>query len=299
MRNPLKNPALWTAVGVLLASAIGWQYAVASLKYQLRKLPIYAEDGVRTRDIGLETTNWIKHPEIADRLEAPEIESELGTQNYVSRWYLEKKPSGGRKFPRSVEVHLAYYTGQIDTVPHVPDRCFVGGGMQINRELGAMPLKLDQSRWSTDPEHPTYRTIRTSDDSPRWPARYPHLPRDPESIQLNTKEYLAHGGVIYSGYFFIANGGHTPSANGVRLLSFDIKEKYAYYLKVQVTGSAESPEAFADAASSVLGELMGDIMMTVPDWVKVLDGRYIPAQDSKPESANTPSATRTEQRRGA
>lgn len=303
MRNALRSPALWTAVSVLVASAVGWQYAIASLKLQLRKLPIQAENGVRTRDIAIETPSWIKHPELADRREAAEIEDELGTQNYVSRWFIEKRPKDAPKDahkPRSLELHLAYYTGQIDTVPHVPDRCFVGGGMQINRELGNLALTLDQTRWSTDPTDPpevgVYRTIRTNDDSPTWPAQYPHLPRDPEHIQLNTKEYLHRGGIMYSGYFFIANGGHTPSANQVRLLSFKLDETYAYYLKVQVTGSAESPEDFASGASSLLGELMGDIMMTVPDWVRVKTGRYPPKADGTGEStpASAPESKRTD-----
>lgn len=286
MTRPLANPALWTALAILATSAGGWQYTIASLKLQLRKLPIEAEDGIKVRDVSTESASWERLPGTTDRRENPEIEVELGTQNYLSRWYTEKNPKDPKN-PRSLELHLAYYTGQIDTVPHVPDRCFVGGGMQINRELGPIPLRLDPRWWRDDDGVPkelgAYKSIRI--DSGKWSGRYPHLPRDPESIALNTKEYLGPNGVVYSGYFFIANGGHTASANQVRLLAFKLSDTYAYYLKVQVTGTAESPEAFIDGASSLVGDFLGDIMMTVPDWVKVRTGEYPPPTPSSAGSA--------------
>jgi hypothetical protein len=78
-----------------------------------------------------------------------------------------------------------------------------------------------------------------------------------------------------AGYFFIANGSAVAGADGVRLLAFDLKNDYAYYMKVQFTSmQAESPEELAEVASSLLDDLLGEMMLCVPDWIDVLAGRW-------------------------
>lgn len=279
--GPLRNPALWVVVGVLTASAAGFGIALSALKITLRKLPIEATDGIVTSDIPDRTPSWerardSKGVEIPDRRENSEIEKTLGTTNYVSRYYVERHPKNPSR-PQGLELHLAYYTGQIDTVPHVPDRCFVGGGMQIGNIVGDVPLHLDQSGWQLDesvPEglKPLYRVFVQG--SPPFGGQYVRLCRDADKLQLRTMKFLAGEGVgLYAGYFFIANGGHTPSPDGVRGLAFQMTSTYAYYMKVQVTStSAKTPEEFEEASSSLIGELIGPIMRVTPDWVRVLNG---------------------------
>lgn len=285
-RGPLHNPALWVVVGVLTASAAGFGIALSALKISLRKLPIEASAGIVTSDIPDRTASWerardSKGVEIPDRRENSEIEKTLGTTNYVSRYYVERHPKNPSR-PQSLELHLAYYTGQIDTVPHVPDRCFVGGGMQIGNIVGDVPLHLDQSGWQLDesvPEglKPLYRVFVQG--SPPFGGEYVRLCRDADKLQLRTMKFLAGEGVgLYAGYFFIANGGHTPSPDGVRGLAFQMTSTYAYYMKVQVTStSSKTPEEFVEATSSLIGELIGPIMRVTPDWVQVLNGE-LPAK---------------------
>jgi hypothetical protein len=79
------------------------------------------------------------------------------------------------------------------------------------------------------------------------------------------------------GYFFVANGGHTDSALGVRRLAFRLTDRYAYYLKVQVgSGSVQSAEELAEVSSSLLHELLPEIMRCVPDWSAVEAGTWPP-----------------------
>jgi hypothetical protein len=292
-KSPLKSVALWVVVGVLFASAAGFGFALSALKITLQKLKIEAPHGIKTSEVATSTASWVrardkKGMEVPDRRESAEIEKTLGTTNYVSRTYVQRNP-GDRGQPIALDLHLAYYTGMIDTVPHVPDRCFVGGGLQIGEVLGDVPLKMDGSRWRASkdvpPELGSYVEAFVPGEPP-FGGDYVRLCRKPEEIRLRTMKFLG-GGDLYAGYFFIANGGHTPSPDGVRALAFDMTSTYAYYLKVQVTSSScRNSEEFVAAASSLIGELMGDIMRTTPDWVSVLRGKYPVVQGSTTKAAS-------------
>lgn len=273
------NPAVLAAVGLLAFGAVGFSAAVVHYKLMLRKEPIYPADGRLLTTIPSETASWVRLR--ADRRENPEVEQTLGTQNYVSREYI-RRDTIGTDNPVVIDFHAAYYTGMIDTVPHVPDRCFVGGGLGIGKLLGDLPLPLDQARWSTFNVPESYQdtivTMRSSGGS------YVRLPRDPKNIRLRTMQFLDKGGrPFYAGYFFIANGGTVSKAEDVRLLAFDLKTRYAYYLKVQFTSATvANGEELAKAAAGMLDELFPDIMLCTPDWVDVEMNKNAPPALGKP-----------------
>ncbi|MDX9911550.1 MAG: hypothetical protein RBS39_06955 [Phycisphaerales bacterium] len=277
----LKNPGFIAAAGVLVASALGMSAAIRLGELQLNKVEIHAPGGRLFSSLPMETANWVRAPGTSDRRETKEVEEELGTKNYLSRVYVQKNPPEGKR-PIEIDLHCAYYTGMVDTVPHVPDRCFVAGGMEVSRNPQFLPLNLDRSDWIEDasvPEHLRGHvfTSRTSYEHSDFPGQRIRLPYDPGDIGLRVTEFTFgdESHKLIAGYFFIANGGTTPSAEGVRLLAFDLRTKYAYYAKVQVTSSnAASAEELRDAASSLLSELMPEIMRCVPDWVEVEAGRY-------------------------
>jgi len=59
------------------------------------------------------------------------------------------------------------------------------------------------------------------------------------------------------------------------MLAFDLSDDYAYYLKVQVTSQAvHSAEELGEVSSSLLNDLIGDIMYCLPDWVEVDRGLW-------------------------
>lgn len=295
-----KSAGFFAAVGVLALAAVGFGATIRALKVTLKKLPIYPEpevlpDGTTrerlTTSIPKETESWEFLGE-APRLDA-EVEQTLGTKNYVSRVYRQKRPGSGARGTSDeggtgsqkqniVDVHLAYYTGMIDTVPHVPDRCFVGGGMLIGAMHGDLALPLDKSRWSLDLAVPAelegkVQRVRLAS------GQYARLPRDPEKIRMRTMSFLSQGETTYAGYFFIANGGTTPSAEDVRLLAFDLTAKHAYYMKVQFTSrTVGSAEELAAMAASLLDEMFGEVMLCVPDWVKVHSGEWPRGEERRP-----------------
>jgi len=101
-------------------------------------------------------------------------------------------------------------------------------------------------------------------------------------MQLRVTEFTLPGRPsLYAGYFFIVNGEHRSSAEGVRLLAFDLKTDYAYYLKVQFNSQrVDSAEELAEIAGDLLDDLLGELMLCVPDWADVTTGAW-PEDDNK------------------
>ncbi len=287
---------------VLAGSAVAVPAAVNLMGIHLRKQPIQAEGDRRVQAIPTETESWTRVG--TDLIESAEMIEELGTQNYLTRTYIERQARPG-KAPRSLGLHLAYYTGMIDTIPHVPERCMVGGGWQITGAARNLPLHLDRSAWVLDKSvegewaGKIYTAPASRGSSAQagrevfWSStpgvRY-RLPRNIDEAALRITEFTdpKSGKSMFAGYFFIANGAVTASAENVRLLAFDYRDYYAYYLKVQVSapGFASAQDA-AEAAASLLGELLPEIMRTVPDWVEVAAGRYPPG-NPRAKSARAP-----------
>jgi exosortase len=282
----LRTPAFIAAMCVMTLSGASMTAGIRYAGIHLKKLAIYPPENRQVASISTETPTWKQIG--ADKLESAEVLETLGTSNYVSRTFLKKSSEKSDK-PVALDFHAAYYTGMVDTVPHVPERCFVGGGMQIGNTTKTVGLTLDASAW-------TPASVERASERGLFRQRVPNyaregvgtsviLPREPGKMQLRITEFSSKNGKkLFAGYFFIANGGHVSSAEEVRLLAFDLKSDYAYYLKVQFTSSTVgSAEELAAEASSLLGELLPEIMRCVPDWVEVESGRY-PANNVGPGS---------------
>lgn len=273
--GPMRTPAFWVSIAVLVVSAVALNASVAYFKLYLRKKPI--EVDLKVQSVPAETTNWKQVGQ--DEKLSKEIIDELGTENFVTRRYVRKSPIGEAK--PMLELHLAYYTGMVDTVPHVPERCMVGGGWTIQSSPGPTPLPLDRSGWSVDDEagsksEPVY-SVWSSDR-----VRRIRLPRGMERAALMCTNFEQGGNngakrVRTSGYFFLANGGICARAEDVRLLAFELKTEYAFFMKVQFSSELSgSAEEMAQWSAELLGELLPDILKCVPDWHEVESGNYPP-----------------------
>ncbi len=279
----LANPAFLTAFFVLGAAAIGMDAGIRAYGIYLRKRPIDPPAGRVLRAIPAETANWRRVGGDED-VDAETLET-LGTTNYVTRAYVLKDAESGAP-PPVVQLHGAYYTGMIDTVPHVPERCFTGGGMALRGGPWVVDVPLRTSGWARHPDATSdeigrvYSVLLDNEYSAARGQRI-RLPRDltPQSpLRLRVSEYTsANGSPLYAGYFFVANGGWVDSAEQVRLLAFNLTDDYAYYLKLQFSSAgARSPEELAALAGSLLDDLFGEIMRCAPDWTEVQSGRYPP-----------------------
>ena len=269
--DPQARSALIVATLTLGISAIGFNYGVRAARYYLQKevVPLRAPLTTIPRKLG----DWKAHG--LDKRLTVELEEELGTEDYLDRRYLkdETDPAVGRLF-----VHITYYSGLIDTVPHIPDRCLVAGGLVKQTMPENMDLAIDRSDWQVDPGPANLRTRQ-----PYWIYTYRHrITGQPVTVRMPLGEFFLRSSEfsnkeqsdlrVHAGYFFIANGETTPQPERVRIFAFDLTTKYAYYAKVQFT-MYTTPEVereqFTAAVEDLLVELLPELMSCLPDWSKV------------------------------
>lgn len=271
----LMNPATVVATLILASSAIGIALVQNLGGMHFRKLEIYAPDNRQFHQLPADLPSWKRLGR--DEIMSKEAVEELGTDNYISRHYVSKEPINGKQV--LIDLHCAYYTGMIDTVPHVPERCLVGAGWEqagASREIRVPidPMLLAPAR-DVDPEiHGELYTMRSKVTHSRV-----RMPRGVEDLSIRVTPFRnqQHEASFYAGYFFIANGGVVASANGVRVLAFNLDDDYAYYAKIQFTSpNVESAEELGEAVASLLEEMLPEIVRCVPDWVDVTEGRYPP-----------------------
>lgn len=286
----LRRPSYVLSIIVMLICGASMTAGIHYAGIHLRKKAIQAPGNRALISLPNETPSWKQVG--TDKLESAEIEETLGTKNYITRTFVRKDRKPDQP-PMELQLHAAYYTGGVDTVPHIPERCYVGGGMTALR-TEILPLKLNPELWSphqgaSASEQSGWFRQRVPNWSPDGAGSSVTLPRNPGEMKLRITEFAAtsnvNGPKLYAGYLFIANGGHVSSAEEVRLLAFDLKSDYAYYLKVQFTSrSVRSPEELAEQASSLMSELLPEVMRCVPDWVEVQAGNY-PAKETSNDAS--------------
>lgn len=275
----LRNPAFITAVAVLILSAVGLSQVIRIGGLHLTKEKITAPENRQFHSLPSEYPSW-KQLGADEKMSAEALE-ELGTENTISRVYEQQNVPEGKE-PLHLELHIAYYTGMIDTVPHVPERCMVGSGWTKEGQTKLVDVPLDKSLLTKEAELDAKKHGVTSVfmSIAREVNKRVRLPKGIENLQMSVTPFVhSSKRVRYAGYFFIANGGVVASANQVRLLAFKLDEKYAFYCKIQVSSiDVTSAEELGRATASLLDEMMGDIMRRVPDWIEVEEGRYPPAE---------------------
>ncbi len=287
-------PAFVVGFVTLSLSALVLGGLIGALKLHLKKMPIEAPDGIKLHTLPSsfpsDKPRWEQIG--GDDIASAEAAAELGTDNYLTRRYrrVADDAGAGREGggPMVVQVHIAYYTGMIDTVPHVPERCMVGGGMEYAGATESVPMPLDFDRLTVDPDAPADDLGR-----PVWMGRSREihrrvrLPRGIENLQLRCTPFQDQEAKVkvFAGYFFIANGGVVSSANDVRLLAFKLQDDYAYYTKVQfLSSTVSSAQELAAVVADMLDDLFPEIMRRVPDWIEVQSGRYPPDNPRRTES---------------
>ena len=273
--------------GLLLIAILGQTSIIYATGVALNKMPLPLRHGIAL-SFPDQAGDWeLLHldPSLSD-----DIETELGTEDYFNRYYVhndagvfatninvltENDEPGGRALgwegfdaPGAMaKVHVAYYTGMLDTVPHVPDKCWlVAGAELVSREMVTMNLSRDDYR--PDPDHPGMVLADSTGFN--------------ETVRLPSDEVKA---IVFSGrsedgrtmtalYFFIANGNLIASNHRVRF-SFNMKDRYGYYCKVEVMfPGVIDPDKVAEHAEELLSDLMPEIMACLPDWTEVQAGTY-------------------------
>ena len=150
--------------------------------------------------------------------------------------------------------NVTYYTGMVDTVAHVPERCMVADGYEP-KDPQTLPITAG-----------TY-----ADGSPRQ-----------LNIQFSTfEDQTGHGRVSRNiAYLFHCNGGYDSSPTEVRGKLQNLFERHGYYAKVELmtddTGRPESrlnrgegPKKSVEAMTDLLSVALPEVERCLPDWKAV------------------------------
>lgn len=225
-----------------------------------------------------------------------EMIDELGTTDFITWTYLDTTKQPGEP-GWLVQLHVAYYTGIVDTVPHIPEHCTIATGAQIDArshptiKLSHPTLTKQQDQWWAQSVSLAPLQYRTREQERRFKAMFPYgskvrLPA--VDLAIRQVSFIApHRSPFCEQYFFVANGQFRSNAMEVRSASFNLTDKFAYYCKVQVTPlkiENNRPVGLSDRKLAVqlterfLSYALPEIMLCLPDWYEVQDGRY-PLQD--------------------
>lgn len=152
-------------------------------------------------------------------------------------------------------LNVTYYTGMVDTVAHIPDRCMVADGYEP-------------------------RNAKTIDLSP---GTLPDgTPRQLKAQFATFEDQTGHGRVSRNiAYFFHCNGGYEPSPVGVRGKLQNLFERHAYYAKVELmtddparpgaapptdAQKAEAEKKSVAAMNDLLSVALPEVERCLPDW---------------------------------
>ncbi|XAM01208.1 exosortase/archaeosortase family protein [Phycisphaeraceae bacterium D3-23] len=280
--------ALGLGLGVLATASVGNAAMTKAMKISLVKDAVPLQYNLAAefpREIG----KWVVVSQDA-RL-GHDLEDELGATEYITVWFLDSSSERtvedldiqlnpeGRSLVAGYEpgdaavLHIAYYTGIVDTVPHVPDKCWiVAGGTVAHR--GTYKINLGGEGYRDDPESDGLLARSTFGYDVR-------IPRDDIEMIIFAAD-MEGGATSAAAYFFVANGDYMASSHQVRF-SFDLRDRYAYYCKVEVRfPGVNDPEELRLLTEDFLSDLMPEVMAILPDWTEVQAGRYPEPDGSAP-----------------
>ncbi|MAJ46053.1 MAG: hypothetical protein CBC35_01985 [Planctomycetes bacterium TMED75] len=213
----------------------------------------------------------------SDRLYSDTVADVLGTTTYLDRDYFLEDIG-------VLNLHVAHYTGGPSNRPHVPERCWSVHGLietsapfivNYTDLLDEMPLGRRRNLVTDEP----YRLIESTHPRTGLP-RTLRVPVGELELMISLFVDPSEPGARLAGaYFFIANGQMTPSARGVRSLSYTLGVEHAFFTKVQLTLVADDPylseaeflAAYEQLLRSIIPPLLPELLRVLPDWSQFED----------------------------
>jgi len=259
------------AAGLLGVSAAGQHSVLAWQEAVLFKKEVPARHNLSRLPLELGPYRFVQDlPISSDEIEA------LGTEEFISRIY-EDTSVKEREPGRLIRLHVTYYTGMVDTVPHVPDRCFTAAGID-SVVLDDQVVSLSPSVFTAADDGSGYvaeSTLRAPVATADGERRRITVPQRDIATKRFTYRAKPTDPDQHVTYFFAANGKFLASPNAVRLQGFDIRDPYSYYAKVEVALIGVSdPVDVAEGTARFLDAYLPDIMACFPDWEQVRAGDW-------------------------
>ena len=192
-----------------------------------------------------------------------DIEHTLGTSQYVFRNFLdsrvfskdildgfkdksaEERKAGfadlQRQYPEAaITLAVTYYTGLVDTVAHVPDRCYVADGYDVSH--------ADQLTWSAGGRNLNVRYLSFEDTT------------GVGRVSRNVA------------YLFQVDGQYACDPIDVRRILANLFVRYGYYCKFEMMTVLPDRDKSAKVMDDFLGYAVPEIEKVLPDW-KQFEGK--------------------------
>lgn len=269
-KRVLKQPAFLVTFVVLLIAAVSLNAATQFLKLHFRKLPVALAHPLE--DIHTTLGSWVcvSKDQLAD-----DIEQELGTKEYVMRYYIRRSAVSPSELAVFDDTHLTpqqraeklgqlrakyrgaldkniismavtYYTGKADTVPHIPERCYTADGFE--------PTDSKTETWDV-------KTPQLPDG--RLPVRY--ISFDDEAT-AGGRVNPVHSNVAY---FFNCDGSYTSESGAVRVKLQNLFARYGYFAKIECMVREADRNVAADSIQDFLRSGLPEVEHCLPDWAAV------------------------------
>ena len=266
----LRQPSFVVVTVVLLVAALGLNAAVTTMKLHFKKEPVPLKHELGT--VPSRFGSWVQVT--PDQALDKEMQDVLGTDKYIFRNYVDERLTHAgiadefkaakderarnellakvrRQDPAAlVNLSVTYYTGMVDTVAHVPDRCVTADGYEPSSYL-----------------------------TPSWPiaaglpaAEKPGGKDDIAVRFINFEDQTGTSNVPRNiAYFFHSNGKFISDPLGVRNELANLFEKRGYYAKIEcMTTIPEAADAKESKSAKVLTDFLTsalpEIYRCMPDW---------------------------------
>ena len=276
---------------VLGLAAVGLNAATEALQVYFKKQPVPLRARLDDPSNGVpgQLDSWVMVDE--QNTLSPDVQHSLGTSEFIFRTYVdtaavptelaaaltaslnEKDPAQAKDKQAVVQkiqevaphavlaLNVTYYTGMVDTVTHIPERCMVADGFEPK-----------------NPQSVTMALGTKPDGSTR------DIP-----VQFFTFEDQTGRGRMnrHVAYFFHCNGGYEPNPVAVRVKLQNLFERHGYYAKVEVMSDEPARRVVAadedakrsasakqaqDSMARLLTQALPAVEKCLPDWAAVKAG---------------------------
>lgn len=244
-----------TCVVVLVGSAVSMEAAAKYFGALFTKKPVPLKKSLAVFDRQKLEPEYSPHIQPVAALPDETVQA-LGTHDYVTLLAVDNRKE--KDDPASTaRIFVTYYTGQPDMVPHVPEECYQASGCDL---VGQDDLEVSVPGVGANGDRVPVRLMTFEEAKARGNSGLRTLRRE----KIN---------VIY---FFHTNGHYATTRDEVRLAQSSLRDKYAYYSKIEVTFSSydfsrsASKEETAAAIAPLLRKLMPIILQDhFQDWDKL------------------------------
>jgi hypothetical protein len=256
----LLEPGFVVVAVILLIGAIGLNGATQYMKLYFKKQPVPLARPLDS--VPLKMGHWVQVSK--DQPLEHDFQEVLGTDQFIFRDYVddrivsaddiaafEDKSETERRgmlakiqmeHPEAVvNLGVTYYTGLVDTVAHIPDRCYIADGFE--------PTSYQFMQWPI---------LRDVPGAASKTVNLRFISFEDQVGRTRLKKSVS--------YFFSVNGHYEDDPLGVRRSLQSLLQRYGYYMKIETMTLIQNQERSAAVQTDFLTSVMPEIQKCLPDW---------------------------------